>query len=578
MPETPAIQPTPAAQAVKCKYCNMTGCTMPGHTGTEALTRASSDKPAVKCKYCNMIGCTMPGHSGTQALTRVPGDEPAIMTHAGIPTWMASGGIILIVLVTHILVSRRRGTPIQASYPRRRLLQSKFIKALVNRPFFPLLIQSVSIGLFLLVIVAGLIGSQRTNIGPVLTWTWWWVLLIFLILGFGKAFCAVCPWEGISAMVTSLSLRSRVKKLGWERKWPKWARNIYPALALFIILTWLELGLDITRSASMTAVLGLGFAAAAVLTALLFERRAFCRYLCFVGRIQGLYALFSPVELRPQSVDACRSCTGKECYNGSETATGCPTHLFPAALKENTYCTLCTECVRACPHDNLEINIRPLGTDLYRKIHFRWDEAVFAVVLLALTIFHGVTMTPAWTRLNDLLRVETGVGPKVAFTVLMAVTTILPVWIFWLTAAAARRLARTGDLSTGKIFKAFAYGVIPIALFYHLAHNGMHFFMEAQYLVPLLSDPFGWGWNLFGTAGKAYPPLLSLRSIWWIQILLVIVGHVYGVLVSDRICRSLFSDRRVAQRALVPLLACMILLSAVSVWLIAQPMEMRSGM
>ena len=138
----------------------------------------------------------------------------------------------------------------------------------------------------------------------VLTWTWWWVLLVFLILGFGKAFCAMCPWEAMSSLVTSLSLKSRIKQLGFERPWPKWARNILPAITLFVIVTWFELGHDVTHSPSMTATMGLGMASLAVLGAMFFERRAFCRYGCLVGRISGLYALFSPVEVRPVSSDA----------------------------------------------------------------------------------------------------------------------------------------------------------------------------------------------------------------------------------------------------------------------------------
>jgi hypothetical protein len=329
----------------------------------------------------------------------------------------------------------------------------------------------------------------------------------------------------------------------------------------------------------MTSILAILFVAIAVLTAIFFEKRAFCRYVCLVGRVQGLYAMFSPVELRPKSMDPCRTCVGKECYNGSDTATGCPMELFPAALNQNTYCTLCTECIRACPHDNLEINVRPPATDLLRKKQFRWDEAIFAIALLALTSFHGLTMTPAWRLAINAVRVETGLGPKSAFTALMFLAIAIPFVMFWIGASTARALNRSSNVSVGLLFKAFAYSVIPVALFYHLAHNSMHFFMEAQDIVPVLSDPFGWGWDLFGTAGqKHYPALLSMNSIWWIQIVMIVIGHVYGVIVADRIARKVFSEDYVAWRNLAPLLVTMIMYSAFSVWLIAQPMEMRSGM
>jgi ferredoxin len=496
----------------------------------------------------------------------------------GIPTWMAMGGLVLVIVFSHLLLTRRSG----ASSKRWRfdILRFRPLRALVGRSWFPMVAQGLSIALFLLVLYAGFFGSTRVNIAPVLTWTWWWILLIFFIVGFGSVFCTVCPWEGISSLLTSGSLNSRKKRIGFNIRWPRSLRNIYPALILFIILTWFELGLEITRSPYMTAVMALAFVTLAVGAALLFERRAFCRYLCLVGRIQGLYALFSPFELRARSNDVCRTCKTQDCYRGNETSVGCPTHLFPGFLKENTYCTLCTECIRACPHDNLGISARPFASDLLSATRFRWDEAIFAVVLLALTSFHGLTMTPHWTRAIDHLRLAWGVGPTPIFTLLMTVMTLLPLALFWFAAGLSRRTARDSAPSQKKIFMGFAYSLIPIALFYHLAHNGMHFFMEAQNIVPVLSDPFGWGWNLFGTAGKTYPALLSLTSIWWLQIALIIVGHLYGVVVADRSARVVFQGAPARQRlrALVPLIAMMVVYSGFSIWLIAQPMDMRTAM
>jgi hypothetical protein len=235
--------------------------------------------------------------------------------------------------------------------------------------------------------------------------------------------------------------------------------------------------------------------------------------------------------------------------------------------------------VRACPHDNLAFNLRSFGADLLKKTRFKWDESILAIVLLALTSFHGLTMTPVWQGWNGLLRAHTGLGPIVVFTALMILMLLAPMALFWVGARVAAMLAGESGVSTGRIFKVFAYAVIPVALFYHLAHNCMHFFMEAGNLIPLLSDPFGFGWNLFGTAGKTYGAMLSLGTIWWLQITLVVIGHIYGVVVSDRLADTLFSDKSQAKLALLPLLLTMILYSCFSVWLIAQPMDMRtSGM
>jgi hypothetical protein len=159
----------------------------------------------------------------------------------------------------------------------------------------------------------------------------------------------------------------------------------------------------------------------------------------------------------------------------------------------------------------------------------------------------------------------------------MILLIILPLVVFWGSASLSRLLSGR-SVERAQILKAFAYAVIPVALFYHLAHNGMHFFMEAQAIVPLLSDPFGYGWNLFGTAGLSYGPLLSLESIWWIQIAFILIGHVYAVRVADHMGRAVFAHSKKVLPGLVPFIGTMVLYSGLSIWLIAQPMVMRSGM
>jgi ferredoxin len=519
---------------------------------------------------------------------------------AGVPTWMAMGGLGLVIVLSHLLLRRRRVASTRVG-PRLSLLRWAPLASVIQRGSLPLMLQSGSIVVLLIIIGAGLFGSQRTNISTVLTWTWWWALLVFVILALGKGFCAICPWEGLASLVTSLSLHSRIKRLGFEFRWPRPLRNVYPALALFVLLTWFELGWQATSSPSMTAVMAAAMAVMAVAAALFFEKRAFCRYACLVGRISGIYALFSPVELRPRSASVCRTCETVDCVRGNDEHTGCPTHLFPGHLQENTYCTLCTECVRACPHDNLDLNVRPFGADLLEgHKRYRWDEATLALVLLALTSFHGITMTQHWSRIVGALRVFTGAGELAVFTVLMGLMITAPLVVFWGAASVSKWLASTPSVrgqgnvpayagvgaavtthsavpSGAHILRAFAYAVIPVALFYHLAHNGMHFFMEGQALLPVLSDPLGWGWDLFGTAGRTYAPLLSLQSIWYLQVALIVIGHAYGVVVANRIAVQLF-DGNAVFRGLAPFVVTMVLYSSLSIWLIAQPMVMRSGM
>ncbi|MCA9186855.1 MAG: hypothetical protein R3E01_07305 [Pirellulaceae bacterium] len=92
-----------------------------------------------------------------------------------------------------------------------------------------------------------------------------------------------------------------------------------------------------------------------------------------------------------------------------------------------------------------------------------------------------------------------------------------------------------------------------------------------------MSDPFGWGWNLFGTLAWRVPPLVSLDILWILQVLLVLVGHVYSLWVANRTTQNMFANRRAAIRSQLPILAGMIAFSIFSLWLLKQPMEMRTS-
>ena len=106
----------------------------------------------------------------------------------------------------------------------------------------------------------------------------------------------------------------------------------------------------------------------------------------------------------------------------------------------------------------------------------------------------------------------------------------------------------------------------------------MHFAIEGAAIVPVLSNPFGWNWNLFGTAEITPGPLLSLGTVWVLMVGSILVGQVWSVVVAQRIALHVFADRRTAVRGQLPLLAGMVAYSILSLWIVAQPMTMRTAL
>jgi len=461
------------------------------------------------------------------------------------------------------------------------LLSLSWIKAAAKSRIFRFCCQSFVVGLFILTIAAGLFGNQNPalNIAPILTWTIWWALLIVLIMYAGKAWCYVCPWDAIAGWVEKLSIWKKSEDgLSLRLKWPRVVRNIAIATIMFVGLTWIELGFGVTMKPRVTAYLAIGMLLMTVVSALLFDRKSFCRYGCLVGRVSGLYALFAGVEVRSKESGVCKSCHTKECVTGSEKAYGCPTFLYPGKIESNTYCIQCMECVQACPHDNLSLNLRPWGSDLASEGKPRADEAYLALLMLTLAAFHGITMTPIWQQLVDAIRASVDVGRILGFSLGMVLLIVGPIAIYAALVGISKSLGNAHAIKSftyRDYFIRYAYAMLPIALFYHIAHNLEHLLMEGPKVIAIMSDPFGWHWNLFGTAGWVIPPMIALDKLWIVQVFLVLVGHVYSLWIAQKTSLRLFGTSKSAFRSQLPMLAGMIAFSVFSLWLLKQPMEMR---
>jgi len=82
--------------------------------------------------------------------------------------------------------------------------------------------------------------------------------------------------------------------------------------------------------------------------------------------------------------------------------------------------------------------------------------------------------------------------------------------------------------------------------------------MEGQKITPLLSDPFGWEWNLFGMANETLAPLINIKNLWFVQVTLVVVGHIYSLWVAQGIALRKFPQGRSLRSQLSMLIAIII--------------------
>ncbi|HUF02154.1 MAG TPA: hypothetical protein VMN35_06990 [Gaiellaceae bacterium] len=200
---------------------------------------------------------------------------------------------------------------------------------------------------------------------------------------------------------------------------------------------------------------------------------------------------------------------------------------------------------------------------------------LLVAVLLGSTSFDGFSRTSGWQNLLGNVRADlAGESQRTVDLVLTLVNLgglVVFVAAVVLTYGAAvtwsQRLART-DRS---LVSDFVFPLVPIAFAYLVAHYFSLLAIQGQFVVPLASDPFGRGWDLFGTAD--FVPNLTIVSpetVWYVQVIALTLGHVAGLAVAHDRAVALFRGRADALRSQYPMLALMVLYTVGGLWLLSQ--------
>lgn len=386
------------------------------------------------------------------------------------------------------------------------LTRNPFLKKTLTNRYPQLAVFVVMLAGYIFAILAGFIGTPvgSHNFGIVFVWIAWWAVLILVAVPFfGRGWCAVCPiplpgeWMQRGAILTPPSKRPKWLNL----RIPKMFRNIWLQNISFLLLALFSSVLLTTPKVTGIVLAGMLFAAIGL--SAVFERRSFCRYLCPVGGFIGLYSQTAPIELRIKEKQVCVNCDGKPCYNGNENGYGCPWDVFPGGMTKNTYCGLCMECIRTCPHDNIGINLRPFSVDL-AKPTTRMDEAFKSFIMLgSAMIYAGVLLGPWGVLKGAAYSVGSGAWFVYALVFLAIIFGVLP-GLFSLGL-----YQRHNNLPFKQRFASLSTTLIPLGLMFWVAFSLSFVLTNASYIWGSLSDPLGLGWNLFGTANVAWQPMLT---------------------------------------------------------------------
>src|SRR5215471_4438622 len=443
--------------------------------------------------------------------------------------WATAAAVVLSFVIAGLFV---RQTVRAQAYPRLDVLAYPLGRAIAS-PLLAFVLRLVAVVLFVVVVVAGFIGNADPyrNIAPTLVWVIAWVGLAYVSAFVGDAWALLNPWRNIFAVAQWVYGRvsgGRILSLGVaypERLgvWPafallltwSWIELVYPSPALPIHIAWLAVGYSLLTWAGM-----------AVVGCETWSRRGEVFTVVF-----GVFARFAPTEAR---VDGKRR----------------------------------------------EFALRPFASSLIDRQPVSPSMTALVLLILATVLYDGVLATPECSVLESNV---VAWMPNSGDAASLAIRTLglIAAWTLFFSAylaVCAVMSAVAGQSTTWTLARSFALTLVPIAIAYHLAHYLVYLLVQGQYIIPLLSDPFGFGWNLFGTAGyRVNIGIVGARFAWYTAVTAIVVGHVIAVFLAHTRAMGLFETRRAALRSQIPLTALMVAYTFVSLSILAEPITERSA-
>jgi ferredoxin len=451
-----------------------------------------------------------------------------------------------------------------------------------------------ALGLPLLLIAAlmvldGLTGPQLApkNLATVLTWVHYRGFLVLTLLVAGNLFCMACPF-----MLPRNLVRRYVQP---TRTWPRRLRHKWLALTLFVLVLFAYELFDLWATPWWTAWLIVAYFAAALAVDSLFQGAAFCKYVCPLGQFNFVASLNSPLEVKVRDAQICHSCHSKDCIKGRASIPtpdarssvsalrGCELWLFQERKAGNMDCTLCLDCIHACPHDNVGILARPPASELLSdpwrsgigRFSGRPDLAALVILFTFGALLNAFGMVSPVYRVEAWLAERLGTGSEAPLLGIIFVGGLVlgPVILLGLTAWLARRWARM-HRGLLPLVTRYAYALAPLGFGVWIAHYAFHFFTGFWTFVPVIQGALAdLGWSVLGAPRWELGPLLPSSWLMPLEQAVMALGWAISLLVAYRTADEDAPDH--LWQAFLPWAALLLLLWLAANWLMGQPMEMR---
>ena len=440
------------------------------------------------------------------------------------------------------------------------LLENKKFAKFIKSKWYPGIFQLLVGIVFTFIVFELLTGPSEAhdNFGTAGTWVLWWPILPIMLFVTGRFWCTICPFGALSDLVQ--------KFVGSKQPVPKFLKKygVWLIDAMFLAITWSDHVFGVVESPRGSGTLLLLITIGVIFSGAFWERRTWCRYLCFLGGLSGNYSRAGMLQLRGTK-EVCAKCTAAHCYKGSEKAEGCPMFEFPKTMEDNAECNFCGNCVKNCPNNSIKISWRVPTKELWFIKKPRLDSSFLAVVIMGIVFVQNITMLKIWDGI--LASLEKAVGTDnyfITFTITFIIAMAIPVILLFVTGLVAKIFNKD---SVKQNFIKFGYALIPIDMAAHIAHNLFHLLAEGKSVYYTFIELFGVQVQHTSSA------ILDDPTIQALQFIMIAIGTIGSIYTVYKISKNNYESKTVSTTIVYTVL--LILLAVVNIMLFSLPMAMR---
>ena len=436
-----------------------------------------------------------------------------------IPEWLFGWAAAMVLVVSFVALA--------VLWPEPKLQREQWFplfggRRLITRPV-EIVCGAIGVFLFGLVVYSGLKGSQnaQANFAPTFIYVIFWVGLVPASVLFGDILRAFNPWRAIGRTVAWIARAVARTDLPPPLEYPR-GLGRWPAAAGIFAYATLELVSSSNDSPESLAIATLLYSAATFVAMALYGVEAWSARGEAFSVYFNLFSRLSPFEAREGVIGV------RQPLSGLPGLTELP----------GTVALLC--------------------------------------VMIGSTTFDGAAEAEPWTsiapRLSDFFQ-DRGLSLKDALEATFAVGLVGGILfvasLYWIGSLGAKSVG--GGFTTTRLARTFVHSLVPISLAYIGAHYLTFLVFNGQSIVFLASDPLGDGSNLFGTANHQIDyGVLGSSPTWYLQVGLVVAGHVAALTLAHDRALALYPQPRLAVLSQYWMLAVMVGFTSLALFLLSQ--------